>query len=380
MRRREIPLALYVHFPWCLSKCLYCDFNSRILSDNSLIPWYIEKLLQDLAQEASNYPQDQLISIYFGGGTPSLIPPIFLNSIIQKAQDYFNCIPNLEITLEANPETINLAICQQLREIGINRISLGAQSFCDHTLKIIGRHHNSQHTMEAISNLRTAGLHNFNLDLIFGLPQQTVDHAINDVAQALQLAPPHLSWYQLSLDFHSNYHHRIFSTTPSHEQLWSIQQAGSIQLKHAGFQPYEVSAYAQNSNYFCQHNLNYWHYGDYLGIDSGAHGKVTLDDYQIKRYIKIADPQQYLANDNCYERIEIIAKEKIPFEFMLNALRLNQPINYDLMQWRTGIPMESIYNKLQYAEELGLVKLTTTAIEVTERGKNFLNDLIEIFL
>lgn len=380
MRRRKIPLTLYVHFPWCLGKCSYCDFNSFVLTDDSLIPLYIEKLLQDLAQEANNYPQDQLTSIYFGGGTPSLIPPTFLASIIQRARDYFNCTTNIEITLEANPETINLAICQQLQAIGINRISLGAQSFCDRTLKIIGRNHNSQHTIEAIGNIRTAGFHNFNLDLIFGLPQQTMDDAIIDITKALQFAPPHLSWYQLSLDFPGNHRRRIFSTIPNHEQLWRIQQAGIAHLQHAGFQQYEVSAYAQNPAYFCQHNLNYWHYGDYLGIGSGAHGKVTLNNHQIKRYIKIIDPQRYLVSNDYYEQVETVAKEKIPFEFMLNALRLYQPITYDLMQRRTGIPIESIYNKLQYAEELGLINLTTTAIVVTELGKNFLNDLVEIFL
>jgi len=286
----------------------------------------------------------------------------------------------MEITLEVNPETISLAICQQLRETGINRISLGAQSFCDRTLKTIGRNHNSQHTVEAIDNIRAAGFHNFNLDLIFGLPQQTMDNAITDIAKAIRFAPPHLSWYQLSLDFHGSNRRRIFTSIPNHEQLWRIQQAGIAHLQHAGFQQYEVSAYAQNPTHFCQHNLNYWHYGDYLGIGSGAHGKVTLDNYQIKRYIKITEPQRYLASKDCHEQIGTTAKEKIPFEFMLNALRLHQPIAYDLMQRRTGIPIESIYNKLQYAEELGLVNLTTTAIVVTERGKNFLNDLVEVFL
>jgi oxygen-independent coproporphyrinogen-3 oxidase len=380
VRRREIPLALYVHFPWCLGKCSYCDFNSSILADGSLIPLYTEKLLRDLDQETSNYPQDQLTSIYFGGGTPSLIPPTFLNSVIQRAQNYFNCTADMEITLEANPETISSTICQQLREIGINRISLGAQSFCDRMLKIIGRNHNSQQTVEAISNIKAAGFHNFNLDLIFGLPQQTIDDAITDIAKAIQLAPTHLSWYQLSLDFHGNNRRRIFANVPNHEQLWKIQQAGIAHLKSVNFQQYEVSAYAQNPDYFCQHNLNYWHYGDYLGIGSGAHGKVTLDDYQVKRYIKITNPQRYLASNDYHEQISITAKEKIPFEFMLNTLRLHQPITYDLMQQRTGILTESIYNKLQYAEELGLVNLTTTAIVVTEWGRNFLNDLVEIFL
>ncbi len=333
----------------------------------------------DLDHEARNYPQDQLISMYFGGGTPSIMSTSSIATLIEKARNLFSFSSTMEITLEVNPGTLDLLAYQQLREIGVNRISLGAQSFNNQVLKNIHRIHGCHQIFQAIDEIKTAGFNNFNLDLIFALPEQTMAMSADDLKEALKLAPSHVSWYQLSLEFHSS-NHRMYHSLPNQEELWNMQQSGIELLQNNGFGQYEVSAYAKSPAYFCQHNLNYWNYGDYLGIGSGAHGKVTMDDYKIQRYSKIADPKEYLAATNIYETMEIVNKKKVPFEFMLNALRLYRPITHELFKQRTGINIESIYNELNQAEEQQLIKLTAETIAITERGKNFLNDLLCIFL
>jgi len=373
------PLSLYVHFPWCLNKCPYCDFNSYVVPETSFIATYVNKLLMDLETEARDYKNGELISIYFGGGTPSLLPPNVVAAIIQQVKNNFICIPEIEITLEANPGTVNLNLCQEFKNAGINRLSMGVQSFNDKRLKNIKRIHDAKAAIAAVEAVKQAGFVNFNLDLMYGLPGQNVISAIEDLTTALSFEPPHISWYQLTVESKL-----LFGTTSSElpygEELWDIQQIGQNFLSDGGLKQYEVSAYCRSSNDRCKHNMNYWQYGDYIGIGAGAHGKITSTDYAVRRYAKISNPYRYLKSKNLIENEEVVDKEKLPLEFMLNALRLYQPISYDLFQKRTGFTIDTIEKQLQYAKNLGLVEFQDNTIFTTDHGKNFLNDLLEIFL
>lgn len=384
-----IPLSLYIHFPWCIRKCPYCDFNSHKLptQDPALLQQYINTLLVDLAYEANQAPSKVLSSIYFGGGTPSLLPASAIKIIIASIKNNFTFANNIEITLEANPGTIDLALLQELKNIGVNRISLGIQSFNDQKLQALGRIHDAKQAQAAIDILKIAGFTNFNLDLMFGLPKQTIAEAMSDLQIALKFAPPHLSWYQLTLEPNT-----LFALNPPklpmNEQLWDIQHNGQDLLKQHGLLQYEVSAYSK-INHTCKHNINYWQYGDYLGIGAGAHGKITLKNNIIKRYAKISNPKQYVdyfATSSHHNTIyapfgeKILDNKKIPFEFMLNALRLYQPITHALFQERTGVTINAIAAELKLAQDLELIELYEDKIITTEHGKNFLNDLLEIFL
>lgn len=339
---------------------------------------YANKLLVDLKTEVENHKNRELISIYFGGGTPSLLPPKLVKNIIENVKNYFFCSSDMEITLEANPGTINLSRCQEFKNAGINRLSIGVQSFADKNLKNINRIHNAEEVLAAIMAVKQTGFTNFNLDLMYGLPGQNVKNAIDDLRVALDCKSPHISWYQLTLESE-------LLALPYGEELWDIQQAGQELLAEFGLEQYEVSAYCRSIEDRCKHNLNYWQYGDYIGIGAGAHGKLTLSNYEsanghiIKRYAKISHPAKYLESTQLIENEEIITKEKSPLEFMLNALRLYQPIRHELFQNRTGITIDVIAKQLQYAEKLGLIQLQDDAILTTDHGKNFLNDLLEIF-
>lgn len=374
-----IPLSLYIHFPWCLSKCPYCDFNSYVITDKKFITAYSDKLCIDLATEAKNHRGCKLISIYFGGGTPSLLSPETLVKILSEVRNNFFCPPEVEITLEANPGTIDLNLCQEFRHVGINRLSLGIQSFNDKSLKDIQRIHNAQEAIAAVKAVKASGFSNFNLDIMFGLPGQNVASAITDLSEALSFSPPHLSWYQMTVD--GNFGSRAPAVKlPDDEDLWNIQQAGQEFLAKNNYQQYEVAAYSCLPKYRCQHNMNYWQYGDYIGVGAGAHGKTIASNYDVRRYAKISNPYEYLQATNLVASQEIVPREKIPLEFMLNALRLYQPISYDLFQSRTGVKIGVLDQQLQEAKNLGLIVVQNGAITTTEHGKNFLNDLLEVFL
>lgn len=377
----RIPLSLYIHFPWCLRKCPYCDFNSYTLikSQKELLALYVDLLLTDLEDEAERAPNYKLNSIYFGGGTPSLLPASAIKKIIDHARNLFSFVPDIEITLEANPGTINLELCKGFKDAGVNRISLGAQSFSDEKLKSIGRIHNAKQVQESIEAIKQAGFYNFNLDVMFGLPGQSVDDAMNDLRIALSFAPSHFSWYQLTLEPKTQ-----FATQPPmlphNEELWDIQQLGQNLLAQSGLLQYEVSAYSC-SGFECRHNVNYWQYGDYLGIGAGAHGKITLANGVVKRYWKVAKPKEYIQGRDIFTAgEEIITSKKRPFEFMMNALRLYRPISYALFRARTGVTIETVAKELRLAKSLGLIDLQRDAIITTAHGRNFLNDLLEIFL
>lgn len=376
-----ITLFLYIHFPWCVRKCPYCDFNSYSLPNKqkNLSDIYVDKLLVDLEIEASRLSNCILNSIYLGGGTPSLLSPDAIKKIIDRVKTVFSLAPGIEITLEANPGTINLELCKSFKDVGINRISLGVQSFDDAKLKSIGRAHNALQTYEAISSIKQAGFLNFNLDLMFGLPNQSTQDAIKDLEIAIKLMPTHLSWYQLTLEPNTQFATKP-PILPKNEELWSIQQAGQDMLIQSGLLQYEVSAYSK-PGFECRHNVNYWQYGDYLGIGAGSHSKITSSDHDIKRYWKIAHPKKYLqARNLLIAGTEVITLKKRPFEFMLNALRLYRPISYTLFQERTGSTIDIIASELAQAKDLGLIEIYNNTIITTAHGKNFLNNLLEIFL
>lgn len=377
----KVPLSLYVHFPWCLSKCPYCDFNSHQVSQSreELFTRYVDKLLVDLECDAAKVSGGELSSVYFGGGTPSLLPSEAIKKIIHRSKNLFSFTNDIEITLEANPGTINFASCESFKEAGINRISLGVQSFTDEKLRSIGRIHNAKEAEEAINAIKQAKFSNFNLDMMFGLPGQNIDAALDDLQVAMNFMPPHFSWYQLTVEPKTQFAIKP-PVLPNHEELWNMQEMGKKMLEQAGLLQYEVSAYSKQG-YECRHNINYWQYGDYLGVGAGAHGKITLDDDAIKRYCKIAYPKKYLeAQNSLVEGEENISRKKLPFEFMLNALRLYRPISHKLFLERTGMTIDVITDKLQYAKDFGLIELQNNVIYTTTKGKNFLNDLLEIFL
>lgn len=374
-------ISLYIHYPWCLRKCPYCDFNSYILpkSEQELLNSYTDLLLIDLEQEADWTPSYRLSSIYFGGGTPSLLSPNEIKKIINHTQNLFSFVPDIEITLEANPGTIDLNLCKKFKDAGINRISLGVQSFDDTKLKSIGRIHDARQAREAVDAIKQAGFSNFNLDMMFGLPEQSIADAMHDLQIALDFAPPHFSWYQLTFEPNTMFAIKP-PVVPQGEELWDIQQAGQELLAQSGRLQYEVSAYSK-PGFECRHNVNYWQYGDYLGIGAGAHGKITFDNGLVKRYWKVANPKKYFQGRGRFIEGEKTVKHKQQsFEFMLNALRLYRPISYLLFQKRTGVTIKAIKKELQYAQNLGLIELQNDAIITTPHGKNFLNDLLEIFL
>ena len=341
--------------------------------DKSKIVRYVEKLLSDLRHEGEWGKNQELQSIYFGGGTPSLVSPELIGQILKQAKKIFCFVPNIEITLEANPGTIDLAWCRAIKNVGVNRISIGVQSFNNKKLKIIERIHDNNDICLAINAIKMAGFYNFNLDLMFGLPEQTVAEALEDLEIASSFNPPHLSWYHLTLS------EPIFKL-PQDEILWDIQNAGQKFLALNGLKQYEIAAYSSSFDSMCRHNINYWEYGDYIGIGAGAHSKLTFGDYEVRRYEKIPNPEEYIRAKSFIKDKSDIAKKYLPLEFMLNALRLYRPIPYSLFYERTGFTIDVIKQQLQEAQKQRLIELKNNTIITTERGKNFLNNLLELFL
>lgn len=371
-------LSLYIHFPWCLRKCPYCDFNSFQISDHALIDEYINKLVFDLQITIPGIYDRTINTIFFGGGTPSLIPAELIEKILINVNKNASLASNLEVTLEVNPGTITTSYARSLKAYGVNRLSLGIQSFQNQMLRKLGRIHNSNQAIVAIDAAKNAGFDNLNLDLMFGLPSQTLTDALSDLATAIQFEPTHLSWYQLTIEPDS-YFHRFPPKLPSTDYIANIYEHGTQLLSTSGFNQYEISAYCRN-NHYCIHNLNYWQFGDYLGIGAGAHGKVTNHNKQIIRYQKIASPQNYLASTPPFiDHSTVISKEEVIAEFMLNVLRLSQEIPFALFEERTGLAIDTVQAQLAAAAQQELLEITPTGFKTTELGKTFLNNLIAIF-
>jgi putative oxygen-independent coproporphyrinogen III oxidase len=376
-------LALYVHMPWCVRKCPYCDFNSHQLKSGQPDASYIDALIRDFDLEAPRVQGRRIETVFFGGGTPSLFSPEEFARLISALKERIEFADGAEITLEANPGTIERGKFQGYAEAGINRVSLGAQSFDTNALKVLGRIHSADDTHRAVEELEAAKLGNFNLDLMHGLPRQSLEQALNDVKIACSLKPSHISYYQLTLEPGTVFHSRP-PPLPDEDAAWQIQLAGQKMLADYGYAQYEVSAYAKDGAQ-CRHNLNYWLFGDYVGIGAGAHGKVSiLKPEKILRTVKQKQPREYQAEIGraavSAGEVSTIAAADLPFEFMLNALRLNDGFSGDCYRARTGLHLESIDEKLARAEDRGLLESVATGWRPTELGLRFLNDLQASFL
>jgi len=375
----NIPLSLYIHIPWCVQKCPYCDFNSHAVTSPVVEEIYVAALLRDFVAHLPEIAGREIVSIFFGGGTPSLFSAKSIEKILQGIAQYKN-LKNIEITLEANPGTIDEKNFAGFRQAGINRLSIGIQSLQNDKLKILGRIHDRQQALRAIEIAKQSGFDNFNLDLMHGLPEQTLDDAMDDLTDALAMEPTHLSWYQLTIEPNTAFHHQP-PKLPDENILHEIQTAGLKKLNHFGFKQYEISAYAKE-NKTCKHNLNYWKFGDYLGIGAGAHSKITDTKNQIiTRYMKYKHPKDYLAPDkNFIASKNIITQKELPFEFMLNALRLINGVPANIFYERTGLALEIIEPILIKAREKKLLVNNPKALRPTKLGHRFLNDLTEMFM
>lgn len=374
------PLALYVHFPWCVQKCPYCDFNSHKAPGQLPEQQYISALLEDFARDVIGHEHRPLVSIFMGGGTPSLFSPESIAYLLEEIKKQLPVSETLEVTLEANPGTIEHGRFAGYRDAGINRVSLGAQSFDSAQLTKLGRIHGSDDIAVVVDELRKAGIDNFNLDLMYGLSGQTLSEALSDLRQAIALQPTHLSHYQLTLEPGTPFFHRP-PQLPDDEQCFAMQLECQALLAAAGYQHYEVSAYAQSG---CRsvHNLNYWQFGDYFGIGAGAHGKLT-HNAQVVRTERVKQPRQYLAASVSQRliRYEPVNETELPFEFMLNALRLQDGFTQSLFELRTGLLWSSIESRVMLAEQRGLlVKEVDQRWVPTALGRQFLNDLVSLFL
>ncbi|HTI95586.1 MAG TPA: radical SAM family heme chaperone HemW [Rudaea sp.] len=376
-----IPLSLYIHIPWCVKKCPYCDFNSHNAPQSLPQDEYATALLADLDQDLPLAQGRSLQSIFFGGGTPSLFSPDAIARILDGAAQRLAFSPNIEITLETNPGTVEHGPFADYRRAGVNRISFGVQSFDDAALQRIGRIHDASQAECAVKSAQDAGIENLNLDLMYALPQQTLAGALADVEKAIALQTPHLSHYQLTLEPNTAFAANP-PPLPDDDSAWDMQDACQAQLAAAGFGQYEVSAYARAGRE-CAHNLNYWNFGDYIGIGAGAHGKATDTGGTVRRRWKVRAPRGYLEHAATSRRIggdDAIAHEQLPFEFMLNALRLNAGFAPADFSARSGLPESAIAAQLAQGQARGWIERAHERIRATELGQRFLNDVIALFL
>lgn len=376
------PLSLYIHVPWCVKKCPYCDFNSHTAADTLPEQAYIDALIRDVEQALPSIWGRSIQTIFIGGGTPSLFSAQAYEQLFSSLRALLNIAPYAEITLEANPGTVEQQRFAEYRSIGINRLSIGIQSFNNTALKALGRIHDSKQATKAVESAYLAGFDNINLDLMFGLPQQTAETARQDIDTAIALAPQHLSYYQLTIEPNTLFYQQP-PTLPDDDPIIDWQLDNQYRLAQAGYQQYEVSAYAKDEQQ-CRHNLNYWQFGDYLGIGAGAHSKITDASQQsITRTSKQKQPQAYLDTAGTEQNFltqEVITLQDIGFEFMLNALRLTDGFATPLFQQQTGLPLSHIDTVLQQAEQQGLISWDIHRIKPTDKGQRYLNSLIELFL
>ena len=369
------PLALYIHYPWCVKKCPYCDFNSH---EGSIHNGYIKALLKDLDDDLKFIQNRKIHSIFIGGGTPSLMSIEDAYELFDGLNERLSISKNIEITLEANPGTFEVEKFSEFQKAGINRLSVGVQSFKDNQLKFLGRIHSGGDALRAISEAKKVGFDNLNIDLMYGLKDQTIDMCLEDVMQAIELKPSHISFYQLTLEPNTLFA-KYPPKLPIDERIWDMGEQGAALLNQNGFRQYEVSAYSERPS---EHNINYWKFGDYIGIGAGAHGKITdVESQQIFRTLKPKSPKDYLSKMQA--GVDISTKKEVDnvaFEFMLNSLRLKDGFSSSLFESRTGLLIESLGFELGRAENLGLLENKNNWIKPTSKGFNFLNELQEIFL
>ncbi|MEM1080684.1 MAG: radical SAM family heme chaperone HemW [Pseudomonadota bacterium] len=376
------PLSLYIHLPWCVSKCPYCDFNSHRAPDTLPEQATIDALMLDLELELPRVWGRSVHSVFIGGGTPSLFSAHAIEQVLNGVRARLPLAPHAEITLEANPGSVEHDRFEAYRAAGVNRISLGVQSFNNQHLQRLGRVHDGAQAYQAIESVQRAGFNHFNIDLMWALPQQRLDEALDDLRQALAFAPPHLSYYQLTVEPNT-----VFAAKPpplpEEGEMLDIQEQSAALLEQAGYQPYEISAWSQPGR-ACQHNLNYWRFGDYIGIGAGASGKLTLPAEQAivrtrrkkvpASWLKATSDQRFIAEQ--YR----VPEADLPLEYMLNRTRLDEPIPVREFTQRTGLPLGRLRPALDRAEALGLVRLDEYCIHRTKRGEQYLNDLQALFL
>ena len=414
---KDIPLALYIHIPWCVKKCPYCDFNSHELpmdSQLSMYDEYVDTLLLDAASQQALTQGREISSIFIGGGTPSLLPIAQYQRLFNGLREIFQFAGDIEVTMEANPGTLEHAPFAQYLDVGINRLSIGVQSFAAGQLTTLGRIHDPAQALSAIKAARRAGFERVNVDLMHGLPQQTMSEALNDIQMAHDAGATHISWYQLTIEPNTVFY-RSQPILPDEDSLADIEQAGQTLLEHLGYDNYEVSAWAGSSDKPCRHNVNYWQFGDYLAIGAGAHGKVTIDDRYgnqtltadkvsdevlkkvstetgIYRFSKSRMPKDYMTFDiDTMNNIkkegapkmvgwQAIARDELVSEFMLNALRLHKGVTWSLFEARTGLSYDNIALEVNQLIKQGLLVDDNEHLQPTALGRRYLNQILRIFL
>ena len=414
---KDIPLALYIHIPWCVKKCPYCDFNSHELpmdSQLSMYDEYVDTLLLDAASQQTLPQGREISSIFIGGGTPSLLPIAQYQRLFNGLREIFQFAGDIEVTMEANPGTLEHAPFAQYLDVGINRLSIGVQSFAAGQLTTLGRIHDPAQALSAIKAARRAGFERVNVDLMHGLPQQTMSEALNDIQMAHDAGATHISWYQLTIEPNTVFY-RSQPILPDEDSLADIEQAGQTLLEHLGYDNYEVSAWAGASDKPCRHNVNYWQFGDYLAIGAGAHGKVTIDDRYgnqtltadkvsdevlkkvstetgIYRFSKSRMPKDYMTFDiDTMNNIKkegapkmvgwlAITRDELVSEFMLNALRLHEGVTWSLFEARTGLSYDNIALEVSQLIKQGLLVDDNEHLQPTALGRRYLNQILRVFL
>ncbi|TMO21383.1 radical SAM family heme chaperone HemW [Pseudoalteromonas sp. S4741] len=374
------PLSLYVHVPWCVQKCPYCDFNSHGQKGDIPEAEYVQHLIDDLKADLHLVQGRKIHSIFIGGGTPSLLTGAAYTRLLKEVDSLIGLSDNCEITLEANPGTVETGRFKDYVKAGINRISIGVQSMQNDKLKALGRIHGADEASYAAQQANEAGLNSFNLDLMHGLPGQSLDDALSDLKQIIAFNPPHISWYQLTIEPNTQFASKP-PTLPQDETLWDIQEQGQALLAQAGYQQYEISGYAK-PGYQCQHNLNYWRFGDYLGIGCGAHGKVTdAKTGVITRTEKVKHPRGYMdiIKPYLYKSWQV-EQDDLAFEFFMNRFRLIEPCPINDFNALTQQPLQSQQHALDKAINAGLLTKTDSHWHVTLQGQRFLNDLLALFV
>ena len=374
------PLSLYIHIPWCVQKCPYCDFNSHALKGDIPHAQYVDALLDDLNNDLKYVQGRELQSIFIGGGTPSLLAPSEMTRLLAGVKSRIDCKPDMEITMEANPGTVEAGRFARFKVAGVNRISIGVQSFQSDKLTILGRIHGSQEAINAAKQASQLSLKSFNIDLMHSLPKQGVNDALGDLRQAIELSPPHLSWYQLTIEPNTQFHSKP-PTIPDDEVLADIYDEGREVLANAGYIQYEISAFAK-PGFQCYHNLNYWRFGDYLGIGCGSHGKMTDPlNGRVKRSSKIKHPKGYLDCNNQYVFEDWhVDPDDITLEFFMNRFRLIEACPRTDFTSFTGLSEQAIKVPIKRAIDKGLLTQSDTHWQVTPLGQRFLNELLNLFM
>ncbi|WP_299006086.1 radical SAM family heme chaperone HemW [uncultured Shewanella sp.] len=372
------PLSLYIHIPWCVQKCPYCDFNSHGQQNELPQEEYVDALLKDLKQDLHYVQGRHLDTIFIGGGTPSLFEASQIARLLKGVEKLIPFNKAIEITMEANPGTLEHDDFKAYRKAGITRLSIGVQSFAKEKLNLLGRIHGEEEAKNAATQAAQAKYKSFNIDLMHGLPNQNFEQAMSDIDTAAKLAPPHLSWYQLTIEPNTLFHSKP-PQLPDDEVLWQIYEQGQKKLAALGYEQYEISAYAK-PGFQCRHNINYWQFGDYLGIGCGAHGKITdLANNTLLRTVKIKHPKGYLAASNYTFDVNIIEEDDRALEYLMNRLRLMYPIPKKEFEQRTGLSSKSIQSGIEKAVTKGLLIDSPTQWTLTAKGHMFVNELLAQF-